>query len=116
MLVNTLAISVLILHFVIAVILVRRYLRTRDIGLIWLGIAVVAWPLISRLIDVGERVSIDRAMHHQFVIYPFNLISSGQITAGGVVVSVAVVQQLIAVCLLLIAVIYLNKRYPRTAA
>jgi hypothetical protein len=115
MLVNTLAIILaLALHLAIAFILVRRYLRTRDIGFIWLGVAVVVWPLISRLLEAGERVSI----RNQSVIYPFSLIESGQMTAGALVTSLALSQQLVGVCLLLIAVIYLAKAKSgsRTAA
>jgi hypothetical protein len=48
MLLRVLAISALVLYLAIAVILVRRYLRTRDIGFIWLGAAVLVWPIISR--------------------------------------------------------------------
>jgi hypothetical protein len=104
---NILLASALALHVAIAAILVRQYLRTRDPGLVWLGVAVVIWPLISSLLDAGERVSIDRAIHRQAVIYPFTLIVSGQMTTGSLVMSLAVVQQLIGIFLLLVAVLYL---------
>jgi hypothetical protein len=106
---NILLASALALHIAIAAILVRRYLRTRDVGLVWLGAAVVVWPLVSRLLEAGERVSIDRAIHKQAVIYPFTRIVSGQITTGSLVLSLAVFQQLIGVCLLLVAVLYLSR-------
>jgi hypothetical protein len=97
------------LHLAIATLLVRKYLRTRDVGFVWLGAAVVIWPLVSRLLEVGTRISIDRAIHHRYVIYPFTLIESGQITVGGLAVSLTLLQQLVGVCLLLVAVIYLSK-------
>jgi hypothetical protein len=106
---NILLASAVLLHVAIAVILVRQYLRTRDIGLVWLGTAVVLWPLLSRLLQAGERVSIDRAVRKQFVIYPFTLVASGQTTIGSLVMSFAVFQELIGVCLLLVAVIYLSR-------
>jgi hypothetical protein len=109
MLLDALAIAMLVLLVAIAVILVRRYLRTREIGFIWLGAAVVVWPLVSRLLETGERVSIDRALHHQSVIYPFSMVESGQISIGSLLASLAISQQLIGVCLLLIAVLYLAK-------
>ena len=82
-----LLVTVVALHLAIALLLLRRYLRTRDIGFIWLGVAVVVWPLVSRLLDAGERASIDRAIHHESVIYPFSLIERGQITIGGLLMS-----------------------------
>ena len=103
---NILAASAVVLHVAIAVILVRQYLRTRDIGLVWLGAAVVVWPLVSRLLEAGERVSMDRVIHKQAVIYPFTLVASGQMTSGSLVLSFAVFQELIGVCLLLTAVLY----------
>jgi hypothetical protein len=113
-----LVVTVIALHLAIALLLLRRYLRTRDIGFIWLGVAVVVWPLVSRLLDAGVRASIDRALHHQSVIYPFSLIEHGQITIGGLLMSFALSQQLVGVCLLLIAVLYLarSKSDPQTTA
>jgi hypothetical protein len=96
--------------FAIAVILVRKFIQTRDIGFIWLGVAVVIWPLLSRLLDAGERVLIDRTVNHQWTaFYPFTLVERGQMTLGSLVMSLAMFQQLIGVCLLLIAVLYLSK-------
>ena len=45
----------LLLHLAIAVVLVRKYARTRDVGLVWPGVAVVVWPIVSRLLDLGSR-------------------------------------------------------------
>lgn len=102
--------TALILHIAIAAILVRQYLRTRDAGFIWLGVAVVIWPGLSRLLEGGEKVFIDRLLNHQSVgFYPFTLAASGQITPGSLVMSFAVLQQLIGVCLLLVAVLYLSR-------
>ena len=116
--VSVLDVAVIILLLAIAVILVRRYLQTRDIGFIWLGAAVVAWPLICRLFRTAEQISINRALHHQSVIYPFTLIERGQITIGGLEMSLALSQQLVGVFLLLIAVLYLakTKSDPQTTA
>jgi hypothetical protein len=100
----------IVLHLAIAIVLLRKYLRTRDIRLIWLGVAVVVWPLVSRLLNVGERVIISRIARHQTVdFYPFSLVEHGQITIGELATSLALSQQLIGVCLLLVAVLYLSK-------
>src|SRR5262249_22529291 len=106
---NILLGTAVLLHVAIAVILVRQYLRTRDVGLVWLGIAVVILPLVSQLLGAGERGSIDCAPHKQSVIYSFPLVGSGQITAGSLVMSLAVCQELIGVCLLLVAVLYISR-------
>jgi hypothetical protein len=72
-----------------------------------LGGAVVIWPLLSKLL---ERVLIDRTLNHQWTaFYPFTLVERGQMTLGSLVTSLALFQQLIGVCLLLIAVLYLSK-------
>jgi hypothetical protein len=44
MLATILAVTALLLHLAIAVILVRKFIQTRDIGFIWLGAAVVIGP------------------------------------------------------------------------
>jgi hypothetical protein len=102
--------SALALHIAIAAILVRQYLRTRDAGFVWLGVAVVLWPGISRLLEGSEKVFIDRLMRHQPVdYYPFSLVASGQMTMGNLVMSLAVLQQLTGLCLSLVAVLYLSR-------
>ena len=103
-----LAALTLILHIAIAIILFRKFLKTRDVGFIWLGVAVVIWPLVSRLL---EHVFIDRLARHQLVgFYPFSL--HGQMSLGNLVASLALLQQLIGICLLLVAVLYLAKTKP----
>jgi hypothetical protein len=41
------------LTLILAVLLVRTYRRTHDIGFIWLGVAVLVWPLAARLLWAG---------------------------------------------------------------
>jgi hypothetical protein len=48
------------LNFAIGVVLIRQYVRTRNAGLIWLGMAEVIWPLVSLyfrqiLADIASR-------------------------------------------------------------
>src|SRR5260370_2555119 len=103
--------AALVLTLTIAMILVRQYLRTRNIGFVWLGAAVVIWPLISRLLALGERSLIDRIrFRHQLVgFYPFTLVENGQMTFGSLILSLDLIQQVIGVGRLLIAVLYLSK-------
>jgi hypothetical protein len=93
----------------LAIALVRKYLRTRDIGFVWLGVAGVIWPLVSGLLVSGLLIQ-DKAVlitHHFFRFYPFSL--HRQASAGSVVVVLWSVQQLIGVGLLLVAVLYLHR-------
>jgi hypothetical protein len=106
-----------ILHLVIAVVLVRKYMHTRDAGFIWLGVAVVIWPLVSKLLDSGERVLFDRLVRHQPIgFYPFSLVEHGDITIGGLVAAMATGQQLVGVILLFVAVLYLYRANDRRHA
>jgi hypothetical protein len=75
-----------------------------------LGVAVVIWPLVSKLLGRGERVLIDRLVRHQPIgFYPFSLVEHGDNTVGGLVLALATGQQLIGVILLFVAVLYLYK-------
>ncbi len=108
--VDILAGLTLICYIAIVALLARQYLRTRDIGLIWLAVAVVFWPFISRMLQTGEKVLIDRLVHHHPVdLFPFSLVEKGQITLGSLVLLLTYTQQLIGVVLLLVAVLYLSK-------
>src|SRR4029453_6177713 len=107
MLVAVLGTVALLLHLAIAIVLVRKYIQTRDVGFVWLGGAVVIWPLLSKLLGPGERFLIDRTLNHQWT--PLTFIQQGEMSIGTLVASLALFKQLIGVCLLLIAVLYLSK-------
>ena len=78
---------IVIMLLVVAVILTRKFVRTRDIGLIWLGVAVVVWPLVMRLLERREMILVDRLVHQRPVgFYPFSLVEHGQDTVGGLVI------------------------------
>jgi hypothetical protein len=98
------------LHLVVAWILVRKYLRTRDGGYIWLGFAVVIWPYFSVLLHLGERALTNRALTSQAAAsFPFSLVQRGQMTMGDLSMLLSSSEQLIGPCLLLLAVLSLGK-------
>jgi hypothetical protein len=100
----------LLCYVAIVALLARQYFRTRDFGLIWLAAAVVVWPLVSRMLQAGENIFIDRLVRHQPVdLFPFSLVASGQLTVGSLVILLSYTQQLIGVAFLLIAILYLSK-------
>jgi hypothetical protein len=107
---TVLAVLAIVLDFAIAVVLVRKYLRTRDVGFIWLGLAVVIWPLVPRLLVVPFIDSVVRQQPVGF--YPFNLVERGQLTLGEVTFYINSIEQIVGVCLLLVAVLYLSKTRP----
>ena len=84
----------------VATLLVRSYLRTRDVGFIWLAVASLVWPFMARpthaaLVYVGRTL-------------PFR--SAGQFAAA-----VNTSQQIVSLALLLIAVLYLGRTRTRCA-
>jgi hypothetical protein len=85
------------LYLAIAIVLVRKYLRTRDVGLAWLGGAVVVWPLLSLPFEYGQRVLIDRIGSGPFA------------TVGELVMYIAYSRQLIGLALLFAAVLFLGQ-------
>jgi len=40
-----------VLLILVAAVFVWKYFRTKDVGLLWLAVAVVIWPLVSREIE-----------------------------------------------------------------
>jgi uncharacterized membrane protein len=106
-----------ILYLAVAIVLVRKYLRTRDIGFVWLGTAVVIWPLTCRLLAFREGFLIDHLIRGRApAIYPFSLVYRGKMTIGGFVSSLHWTEQLIGTCLLLVAVVQLSKQRTSDAA
>jgi hypothetical protein len=98
------------LYIALALALVAKYMRTRDPGFIWLGAAVILWPLCAYWLNRGEATLLDRVIHGQPVgVYPFNLISERRMTVAQFVRLSGSVEQLIGAALLLVAVLFLSR-------
>jgi hypothetical protein len=103
-LVSLIAVSAVSLFMV----LVIKYLRTRDVGFVWLGVAVVIWPVVSSLLNRGERLGIDRVISGRSVgFFPFTLVERGQTSVGNLSTTLALLHNLVGIGLLFIAVFYL---------
>lgn len=101
-----LLLALALLHVAVALVLIRKYLDTRDDGFIWLGIAIVILPIASALLSAGQQVAIDHLVHrHPIALYPFSLVASGQMTIGTLISQLTLIKQLIGVGLLLVAVV-----------
>ena len=85
------------------------YIRTRNGGLIWLGIALFIWPLAWTLLTHTvirpglEQVSTGEPTG----IFPFTLVERGQMTLGSLLVVMSYVQQIGRYALMLVAVLKL---------
>ena len=81
------------LFITVAILLVRTYRRTQNVGFIWLGVAVLIWPFVARTLGVVvERGGVG----------PFPI-------TGPVVALVKLSQQISSMGLLLVAVLHLGK-------
>jgi hypothetical protein len=57
---NVLFVLIVALYLAMAILLVRKYRRTRDVGFAWLCAAVVGWPLLSPVLEIAQRAGMDR--------------------------------------------------------
>ena len=97
----------------IVCVMVIKYRNTRDRGFIWLGLALVIWPLVAYCLEAGERVLINRLSEGQTVsLYPFSLVSQGRITIGKLVATLGSFRSFIKSVLILtgLAMLYRGSR------
>lgn len=103
-------VAILILYVAIAGALVRKYIRTRDSGFIWLGLAVLVWPLASFLLRQAESAAVSRHLHDHPMFYPFSLVDVGKMTLGPLIVRLNLLNGLVWASLVLVAVLCLSRR------
>ena len=89
--------SMIALQLGIVILLARKYLRTRDAGFLWLGTAVVIWPVVSRLLDWSKHFVVESGW-----------LKLGHI--GSFVSFTSMVQQLTGTVLLFLAVLFLTRK------
>ena len=98
------------LHLAVAAALVFKFLRTKDFGYIWLGIAVVLWPALSAPLNSKANALITLAGTGKgSTPFPFSLVQHGVTTMGDLFMLFSVSEALVGACLLLIAVLSLGK-------
>lgn len=102
--------SAFALYIALALVLLAKYMRTHDPGFIWLGVAVILWPLCAYWMNRSEATLLNRVMHGQPVeFYPFNLIASRRMSVPQFIRLSGSFQQLIGSALLLVAVLLLSR-------
>ena len=98
------------LLILVAAVLVRKYFRTQDVGLLWLAVAVVVWPLVSRAVEHRALLHFGNPVQGRpGGFFQFLMAENGQVSLGTLVVAFTLVQQFIGAGLLLIAALYLYK-------
>lgn len=97
----------------IAWVLRRRWRSTRDPGLLWLGVALVLWPLASGVLGFGERLLMDRLVAGKPVgIHPFGLVAQGRLTLVDLTAILSCLHHLAGGVLVLIGVAHLHTGRP----
>lgn len=70
-------------YVAIAVLLIRKYRRTRDTGLLWLGLPLAIIPFTALPITSWRHAMADRlAMGQPVNCFPFTLVGQGRFTLG----------------------------------
>ena len=82
------------LQITTAIVLIRKYLRTKSIGFVWLAIAAVIWPFLNQ----WPQILLHDVARHQV---------TGQLTPGALTLLLYYLRYFIDVSILLAAVVYL---------
>jgi len=81
-----------------------QYRRTRDPGFAWLAVALVIWPMVAVPLGYWNRTLIDRLASGKAVgLFPFSLVSKGQMTLGSLVAAESYLFRLCKSALILLA-------------
>ena len=99
------AVLVAFLYIAIATLLVRTYLRMHNVGFLWLCAAVVVWPLLAPLSELG-KISLTNTFANRMAS---QMSSQWDIPLGQLITVLTYSQRVIGLSLLLVAVFYLSK-------
>lgn len=98
-----------VLYSAVAVLLVWKYRRTRDAGLLWLGLPLVLLPLVALPLALWLQTGVDRlALGQQVNAFPFTLVEQGRLTLGGLLTLLNLVEHVVWGVLSLVAVLVLR--------
>lgn len=111
-------IALIVLFIATAVALVRKYAVRQDRGLLWLGGALVVWPLISRLLSYGMVYGVDtcRLPAGCANLFPFSLVVQNNITLGELVALHQYIDHIVGASLVLVAVTQLYRNIHRNGS
>lgn len=98
MIVYPLIAACVLLSLTFIVVLIRKYLRTRDIGFVWLGVALVVWPMAQGAIRGAINANASRFLSRHTLGTRYQLFSMSLWAVGA--------------ALQLVAVLYLHRKKP----
>jgi len=98
-----------VLYSVVAVLLVLKYRRTKDIGFLWLGLPLVVLPLVALPLAFWLQAGIDRlVLGKQAGAFPFTLVEQGRLTMGGFLTLLNLAEHVVWGIFALVAVLAFN--------
>ena len=98
-----------LLYLALAAVLIRKHKSTGDAGFLWLGVAVVLWPLVSNLIfSWGGQLLMQHFMNGHTAEHAAS--GTGLTSSGNPQIALDLVQKAIGIVLLLIAVRFLSQK------
>jgi hypothetical protein len=102
-----------VLYLAIAVILIRKYRRTRDHGLLWLGLPLVLFPFAALSLVSWMQMTADRlALGQQVGFFPYSLVEDGHLSLGSLLTALNLVEHTAWGLSALAAVLILSRRRP----
>src|ERR1035437_357676 len=103
--IGVLGVTTFVLYLAVAVLLVWKYRRTRDVGFLWLGLPLVLLPIVALPLALWLQVGVDRlALGQQVSAFPFTLVAQGRLTMGGLLTLLNLVEHVVWGVLSLVAV------------
>ena len=101
----------------IAVALAVKYRLTRDAGFLWLGAALVAWPLICMALGQAQSAMVARIASERPVgIFPYSLVEQQEMTIGELIAMFAYAETIVQHSLALLAITFLCRTKPQGAS
>lgn len=101
----------LILYLAVAWLLISKYCRTGDVGLILLGLPLVVLPIVSLPLTFWLQAGVDRLSYGEHVrVFPFTLVQQKRLTLGSFLTMVNLVEHVVWGVLALAAVYVLRPR------
>ena len=99
----------------IPLVLVRKYLSTRDRGLLVLGVALVVWPLVAEILTALVMVEMDHLAADLPVVYPFSLFAQGTRPLGDLIAMLRLLGRLVSSALIVVglSMLYQSGKFAR---
>jgi hypothetical protein len=101
---------VFLLYLALAAAAMRGYRATGDKRFVWLEVGLIGWLIVSRLLDSGWTALVLRSLQgHPEGFFPFSLIRGGLLSADTLLESLALLQHVIGMAVLLAIQISISK-------